>query len=182
MTGLCTEPGCTDPVKARGWCSTHYQRWWRHGDTTDHRARDPGTCTEPDCSEPVKARGWCNLHYARYRRYGDPATPPRIRPAGAGTLLPNGRIVVRVKDHPLTAGRATTIYLHRKILFDTVGPADQPCHWCRIRLAWFPPPGTRNPQLNVVQLDGDYTVTDVTRLVPACMACTIRERRHSARQ
>lgn len=29
---ICKEDGCTSPVKARGWCSRHYQRWYHHGD------------------------------------------------------------------------------------------------------------------------------------------------------
>ena len=31
---VCTVPDCDRPVKARGWCSTHYMRWWTHGDPT----------------------------------------------------------------------------------------------------------------------------------------------------
>ena len=28
----CAIEDCDRPAKCRGWCSTHYQRWWRHGD------------------------------------------------------------------------------------------------------------------------------------------------------
>src|SRR5258708_13924770 len=34
MTGECSEPGCHKPVVGRGWCRTHYNRWWKHGDPT----------------------------------------------------------------------------------------------------------------------------------------------------
>jgi hypothetical protein len=27
----CAISGCERPVKAHGWCSMHYHRWWRHG-------------------------------------------------------------------------------------------------------------------------------------------------------
>lgn len=28
----CAVDGCTKPARKRGWCSTHYTRWFRHGD------------------------------------------------------------------------------------------------------------------------------------------------------
>jgi len=28
----CVVDACARPVKARGWCGTHYQRWWKTGD------------------------------------------------------------------------------------------------------------------------------------------------------
>lgn len=28
----CSIDGCSSPALARGWCSTHYHRWQRHGD------------------------------------------------------------------------------------------------------------------------------------------------------
>ena len=32
MRSHCTISGCTNVLKARRLCSTHYRRWWRHGD------------------------------------------------------------------------------------------------------------------------------------------------------
>jgi hypothetical protein len=29
---VCSVDDCSTPVKARGWCSTHYSRWRTHGD------------------------------------------------------------------------------------------------------------------------------------------------------
>jgi hypothetical protein len=31
---LCSVDGCGKPVKSRGWCQTHYQRWVRRGDVS----------------------------------------------------------------------------------------------------------------------------------------------------
>lgn len=28
----CSVPTCDRPVRARGWCASHYRRWQRHGD------------------------------------------------------------------------------------------------------------------------------------------------------
>lgn len=28
----CSMPGCDKPASARGWCKTHYNRWWKYGD------------------------------------------------------------------------------------------------------------------------------------------------------
>ena len=34
---ICLVEGCHKPVKARGWCGTHYVRWQRHGDPSGGR-------------------------------------------------------------------------------------------------------------------------------------------------
>lgn len=31
-SSVCAVPDCTDDVRARGWCNTHYRRWLRTGD------------------------------------------------------------------------------------------------------------------------------------------------------
>lgn len=31
-TGPCSISGCDRPASCRGWCHTHYTRFWRHGD------------------------------------------------------------------------------------------------------------------------------------------------------
>lgn len=33
MKALCSIAGCEEPRFCRGWCRTHYARWWRNGDT-----------------------------------------------------------------------------------------------------------------------------------------------------
>jgi hypothetical protein len=32
MDGPCAIEGCDRPVRSRGWCNRHYQRWYLHGD------------------------------------------------------------------------------------------------------------------------------------------------------
>lgn len=93
----CSVEGCEKAVRARGWCSTHWQRWRRNGHPTDRpvskrrlRAADHGTrqayrdygcrcevcvsaastCDVEGCDRPVVARGWCQNHYELERRKG----------------------------------------------------------------------------------------------------------------
>jgi hypothetical protein len=66
---ICTEPGCDKPLKSRGWCSMHYERW-RSAEHSGHvKPRLP--CSVDGCDDPVKAHGWCNMHYRRWLKHGD---------------------------------------------------------------------------------------------------------------
>lgn len=61
----------------RGWCSTHYQRWRRHGDplhggTVLRQISRGGPCSIDGCDDLVIARGWCENHYSRWKRHRDP--------------------------------------------------------------------------------------------------------------
>lgn len=69
---ICTVDGCPRPLRARGWCVTHYERWRQHGDVTVVLANwNPPECTAEGCNRKPTRRGLCTLHYARWRRYGD---------------------------------------------------------------------------------------------------------------
>jgi hypothetical protein len=56
----CIIPDCSNQVRAKSLCSTHY-----------NAARDLGPCAEEGCLRPAFARGWCNTHYQRWRTTGD---------------------------------------------------------------------------------------------------------------
>ena len=64
----CSIAGCDKPVYvlSRGWCSTHYHRWKRHGDpeasVRTYGPKGAATCTESGCVEPVHANGLCMAH------------------------------------------------------------------------------------------------------------------------
>lgn len=75
----CTVDGCHGSVRARGWCSKHYQRWQVNGDLSD-RLRPIG-CSMDSCNGKRKAQGLCDTHYQRLRAHGDPTVPgpPRRR-------------------------------------------------------------------------------------------------------
>jgi hypothetical protein len=38
---ICTITGCDRPLKARGWCSTHYEQWRTTGDPIKHHSEEP---------------------------------------------------------------------------------------------------------------------------------------------
>lgn len=63
---ICSVEGCESPVrvKSRGWCSKHYQRWWKHGDPL---AGVTEGCSVENCANPHAARGLCQQHYSRER-------------------------------------------------------------------------------------------------------------------
>lgn len=81
----CVIEGCDHRAITRGWCATHYDRWWRTGDVDAGRPirtltrRVSDICAYQDCDLEVKAKGYCAAHYRRLTRYGDPAITVAIR-------------------------------------------------------------------------------------------------------
>ena len=69
---------CDKPVRARGWCGMHYQRFQMHGDPNAPVSREKRIekCSFDGCERltglPGTARGWCQLHYNRWLHNGDP--------------------------------------------------------------------------------------------------------------
>src|SRR5690606_10858604 len=88
----CSVPGCDRPVKARGLCNGHYQRWLKEGDVLADvplgelkTRREPAQCSVPGCDRPVRARGLCNGHYQRLMTHEDVQAD---RPLGGGAAGP----------------------------------------------------------------------------------------------
>jgi hypothetical protein len=75
----CSVAGCSEPHKAKGYCSDHYWRWKRSGDPLAERARYPvGSCCSADgCGKRPIARGLCDMHTWRLSRYGSLELPGR---------------------------------------------------------------------------------------------------------
>lgn len=71
----CSVAGCEKPVRARGWCNSHYLRWRRCGDPLGLRGSyEPrtGTCIIDGCDRPIEGRRLCKKHWFRLKRHGDP--------------------------------------------------------------------------------------------------------------
>ena len=83
----CAIAECKHPVQARGWCSTHYWRWWSYGDSLGSappRVKKPRQqCIEPDCDDPATgAKERCEKHHRRWRYANDPEYRARKRREG----------------------------------------------------------------------------------------------------
>ena len=65
---LCTIGGCDEPVRARGWCALHYQRWRRYKDPLWERNWKASLCSADGCERTSATRGMCNMHYKRWWR------------------------------------------------------------------------------------------------------------------
>lgn len=67
----CSVEGCESPVRSRGFCSLHYDRWVKSGKVSpgpSGRLVSPAkgrTCTIDGCDDPVRSRSLCRSHYER---------------------------------------------------------------------------------------------------------------------
>lgn len=76
----CSISGCAKGVFGRGWCQTHYGRWWRNGDPLVVKLDPlPERCAISGCDRRPKAKGLCNTHYERKRKGLDLSAPVAAR-------------------------------------------------------------------------------------------------------
>ena len=62
---------CDLPVHSKGFCQTHYMRFYRYGaDILVRPQRHNHPCLADDCGLPAKARGYCQTHYLRVKNTG----------------------------------------------------------------------------------------------------------------
>lgn len=81
MPETCTVPNCTHPVRARGWCATHWARWRRTGDPLGSTAPplvSSVKCDVADCERQARTRRWCSRHYHKWLVYGDPLSSKSV--------------------------------------------------------------------------------------------------------
>lgn len=70
---LCSIEVCNKKVFAKGWCTTHYQRWRFHGNPEyNHRLQYEGVCKVESCEAKKAQKDYCMAHYMRWYRHGDP--------------------------------------------------------------------------------------------------------------
>ncbi len=85
---ICSVEGCGKPLKSRGYCNSHYERWHRTGDAlTPPLAAPKNTkCSVSGCPKPPKGK-LCQTHYRLKRLYG--STDYRQTPDGAALAYLN---------------------------------------------------------------------------------------------
>lgn len=149
---VCSIPDCDSPVKNRGWCNAHYQRWWKTGDPLNIRpAKWDGyvrpTCSVDGCTQLAHGRELCPPHFFRVRRHGDPLAGRRpnatgtplerfwsfVDKAGPDECWPwNGGLITGA--YALFASGEGDVYAHRWSFEQFVGPIppglmiDHTCH------------------------------------------------------
>jgi hypothetical protein len=129
--------------------------------------KDKVSCTISDCTLDTISQGYCHKHYARLRRYGDPLGGKFERGVRNPSITGHGYVQHFVPDHPV-AFKTGMLYVHRRVLYDHLGPGFHPCHWCAKPLEWG---GVRADSLKVDHLDGDKQNNALGNLVPACQTC-----------
>jgi hypothetical protein len=67
----CSVDGCPQPTKGRGWCSTHYWRWKKHGDPVAEVFIPADGCKVDGCESQHSGLGYCKKHYTRLLRHGN---------------------------------------------------------------------------------------------------------------
>ena len=102
----CSAPDCERRVKARGWCSKHYQRWKAHGDPLHTERPTLGVPPVDRLTHFIDAEGDCWIW--------------------TGTISPNGYGSIRVDGTNTTAHRAVW-----EVLVGSVPEGFHVDHLCR---------------------------------------------------
>lgn len=87
-----------------------------------------------------------------------------------------GYRMAEVPGHPLS-GKNGLLLVHRKVLYDRIGPEWHPCHWCGELVEWRARATPGNGALVVDHLDHDILNNAPENLVPSCSPCNVRRRR-----
>lgn len=97
----CAAPGCDRPARSRGYCNTHYFRWYRTGSAGTAPIKGaPPPCKVEGCARKHSTRGYCLLHWRRVQKGGHPDYAPSVaganNPAWIGDAVGYGAAHERV--------------------------------------------------------------------------------------
>ena len=127
-------------------------------------------CSVSGCDGQARSgcKGLCGKHLARLQRHGDLATVLKRQAVNVTYMT------VKAPEHQLSWSDGV-VSVHRKVLFDRIGPGVHACHWCGQSVEWG---GTGPTQLVVDHVDRDTHNNAVENLVPACTRCNTQRFGH----
>jgi hypothetical protein len=73
LMSLCKAERCNHKQVTRGYCSTHYSQFRRHGrlvPETEHIKNKGKVCLSEICKESAICKGYCQKHYRQIKRHG----------------------------------------------------------------------------------------------------------------
>lgn len=153
---ICMIKDCGKVSSRQGLCQMHAWRLRIHGDPMYERP-PRAKCSIETCNRTVKGHGLCQLHLKR-KKNGLPFD--YVRPK-----LQSKRYLLRkMLGHPL-ADRRGRVYVHRAVLFASIGYLIVPCFWCGRRLSWL------FKNLLPDHLNHDRHDNRIENLVPSCNSC-----------
>lgn len=132
------------------------------------------TCSIDDCPNRASSRGWCRKHYTRWKRHGDPLALMIGKGVVVRRLNSSGYYLLNDVGHPLASGNGS-VYEHRAVLYDAIGPGWHKCFYCTTDVCWEHRWPKDRDALTVDHLDGDKLNNDPTNLVPCCAPCNTKE-------
>jgi hypothetical protein len=162
-----------------GMCRLHYDRAKAGRPLNPEPKPVYAHCTVGDCEKPTRSAHspLCEMHYHRQYRHGDVNQTAHEQAPTAS----HGRRYKTVYDpkHPL-AGKWGQVYVHRRVLYDAIGPGYHPCHWCSTPVR-FAAKGTSDAlipdHLNNVGDDNR-----IENLAPSCVRCNTARAAYLKRQ
>jgi hypothetical protein len=107
----------------------------------------------------------CWMHYMREYRHGD----VDLTATGEHLAAPRRYRSRYLPMHPLAMANGK-VYVHRLVLFESIGPGIHPCHWCQRPVDWLATKG--DPAMLVVDhLNGATDDNEPSNLVASCHGC-----------
>ncbi len=140
---------------------------WQPLQRSDHMSNP--TCTLPECNKPSRSKSpaLCPMHYHRAYRHGDVNKVAH----NSGVTASHGRRYKRQRavGHAVADAHGMA-YVHRVVLWDSIGSGEHACHHCQRTVSWDH--GKGHPDtLQVDHLNNLGDDNGPENLVPSCGDC-----------